>query len=551
MKLLQSLAIGAVLLLNACGSSDDAIVATLPPIPEANPDLATFNACDPASQYQLAGLDLQTATVLDLQQALRDGRLTSEALVTRQLQLIAELDQSGPLLNSVRAIAPDALDQARASDDRRKAGQTLSPLDGLTVLLKDNIGTQDLPTTAGSIALANNFPLREATITQKLRAAGAIVLGKANLSEFANWVSRLMPNGYSSLGGQVLAPYGSDLDPLGSSTGSAVAATMAFAAVTIGTETAGSIIAPSSVQSVVGVKPTLGLVSRSGIIPLAPSFDTAGPITRNVTDAAALLQVMAGPDPTDPLSARFDAALGGVVPDYLAALKTDALQGVRLGVRVADTDPNLFGSELFLAALDVLRAEGAEIVVLTDPIFAVELASLTELGAVFNEFKFSLNRYLANESGTGTEVDTLNDIIAYNSQHRDKVKYGQELLQLSDAQSGLEIDPVYLASRDVAITSAQTALDLQLDGVDALVSWYLGWSNVGATAAAGYPNVIVPLGYSDDHQPVGLEIAGAPFSEERLLAFAFAYEQASRVRQPATVRNPGLNDACGSQGLGG
>jgi amidase len=526
--------------LAACSNADA-------PSPAAPPVSGAASVCDPATQYQIGGLDLQTATVLDLQHALAAGTLTSEALVQRELALIAAFDINGAKLNAVRALAPDLLAQARAADARRRSGGLRGPLDGLTVMLKDNIGTTDLPTTAGSIALATNVPLREATITRRLREAGAIVMGKANLSEFANWVSKSMPNGYSSLGGQVIAPYGSDLDPLGSSTGSSVAATMGFATVTVGSETSGSIIAPSSVQSDVGVKPSLGLVSRVGIIPLAPSFDTAGPITRTVTDAAALLQVLAYADPEDPLSQRFTDALGGVVPDYLGALSTDALQGARIGVRAIDLQPG-FDNPIFDAALDVLRAQGATIVTIDDPAFLTEEASLTELGAIFNEFKFSLNHYLATESGPDTIVETLSDIIAYNSQHTDKVKYGQNLLQLSDAQSGLEIDPVYLAARTAAITASQLSLDTEMsvDNLDAIVTWYLGWSNIGATAAAGYPNVTVPMGYYTDHQPVGLEIAGAPFTEAKLLGYAYAYEQASRMRQPATVRNAALNQKCGS-----
>ncbi|HEX4895894.1 MAG TPA: amidase family protein [Solimonas sp.] len=534
--------LGLAAVLSACGGSGASA-----PAPSGPGPISVETLCALDQPYRLGDLDLQTATVLDLQQALARGTLTSEALVTRQLALIEAYDRRGPALNSVRVLAPDALQQARAADARRRAGRARGPLDGLTVLLKDNIGTTDLPTTAGSIALAGNIPRREATITRRLREAGVIVLGKANLSEFANWVSRMMPNGYSSLGGQVLAPYGADLDPLGSSTGSSVAATMGFATLTVGSETSGSIIAPSSVQSAVGVKPTLGLVSRVGIIPLAPSFDTAGPITRTVTDAAALLQVLAYADPEDPLAARFTAALEGQAPDYLAALSTDALRGVRLGVRVVDLDPSLFGGPLFEQALEVLRQQGAEIVPIDDPALAAERASLSTLGAIFNEFKFSLNRYLATEAGPGLPVSDLTDIVLFNQQNPDTVKYGQELLIASDAQTGLEIDPVYLASREATIATQQLALDRLLDSqdVDALVSWYFGWSNVGQTAAAGYPNVTVPLGYLDDHEPVGLEFAGRPFSEDRLLAYAYAYEQASRRRVPALTMNPALRAACG------
>ncbi len=542
-------------LLTACGNSSlptasvsdistpSATAAAAPPAslsPKAN-------LCDASSTYQLGGLDLQTATVLDLQKALNAGVITSEALVQRQLDLIDAFDVKGSALNSVRTLAPDLLQQARAADQRRKAGKTLGPLDGVTVLLKDNVGTRDMPTTAGSIALAKNIPVREATITKRLRASGAIVMGKANLSEFANWVSKMMPNGYSSLGGQVIAPYGATIDPLGSSTGSSVASTMGFATVTVGSETSGSIIAPSSVQSDVGVKPTLGLVSRIGVIPLAPSFDTTGPITRNVTDAAALLQTLAFADPEDPTSTRFVAALAGKVPDYLAALKTDALKGVRLGVRSVDMDANLFGSAAFNEALDELRKLGAEIVSITDVTAPVELASVSELGAIPNEFKLSLNQYLISEAGPDTVAKSLTDVILYNQQHTDKVKYGQDLLIASDAQTGLALDPAYVAAREAAIRSQQLALNQLLTGnnVAALVSYYDGFSNIGETAAAGYPNVTVPMGYPDGHRPVGIEFSGLPFSEEKLLAFAYAYEQASQKRISPIIQNKELLAKCG------
>lgn len=533
-------------LLSACGSSSLPTTSTLTAL-LPSPVQPKVNLCDANETYRLGGLDLQTATVVDLQKALHAGTITSEALVQRQLDLIEAFDRKGAALNSVRTLAPDALQQARAADARRKTGKSLSPLDGLTVLLKDNVGTTDMPTTAGSIALANNTPQREATITTRLRAAGVIVLGKANLSEFANWVSRMMPNGYSSLGGQVIAPYGSDLDPLGSSTGSSVASTMGFATVTVGSETSGSIIAPSSVQSDVGVKPTLGLVSRIGVIPLAPSFDTTGPITRNVTDAAALLQILAFADPEDPTSTRFTEALGGQAPDYLAGLRTDALKGIRLGVRAVDLDPNLFGSAAFNDALDVLRSQGAEIVTVNDPASAVELASISELGAIPNEFKLSLNQYLATEAGPETLAKTLTDVIVYNQQNTDKVKYGQDLLIASDAQTGLALDPAYIASREATVRAQQLVLDQLLNGnnVSALVSYYFGWSNVGQTAAAGYPNVTVPMGYPDGHRPIGMEFAGRPFDEQKLLAYAYAYEQASHRRVSPIIQNQELLAKCG------
>lgn len=524
----------ASLILTGCGGGrlpTAGAPATPPPV------LADALSCGGA----LAELDLQTATVPELQAALKAGRISSERLVQQSLDRIAAFDRAGPTLNSVRALAPSALAQARAADARRARGESLGPMDGLPVLLKDNVGTTDMPTTAGSIALAANIPKSEAFITQRLRAGGAIVLGKTNLSEFANWVSLNMPNGYSSLGGQVIAAYDYAADPLGSSTGSGVAATMAFATATIGSETSGSIISPAYVHSLVGLKPTLGLVSRTGIIPLAHSFDTAGPMARSVTDAAALLGAVAGLDPADDASPRFQEALGGVVPDYLAALSTEALKGTRLGVRTSD----IATSGLFAEALDVLRAEGAEIVEYSES--DLSNLSLLSITTITNEFKWYLNDYLANEAGPGLPVASLTDIILFNAQNSDTVKYGQDLLIASNATTGLALDPVYLASRTGTISGSQIALDTALadNALDAIVAPDGG--NIANTAAAGYPNVTVPMGY-EGQLPHGLSFAGAPFTEAKLLALAYDYEQATKKRIAPTTLNPELKAYCGSIG---
>ncbi|HUP91134.1 MAG TPA: amidase family protein, partial [Solimonas sp.] len=414
-------------ILAACDAS------SIPGNIEPRADTAAADPFAASCLQDMGPLDLQKATILDLQAAFDHRQLTSEQLVQKNLAAIAAFDTGGPALNSMRALAPGALDQARAADRELTAGRRASLLQGITVVLKDNVGTTDLPTTAGSIALADNIPRNEAFITQRLRAAGAVVLGKANLSEFAYWTDIRAPSGYSSLGGQVIAPYDFAADPLGSSTGSAVAATTGLSVVAVGTETSGSIISPSTVQSLVGIKPTLGLVSRSGILPLSHSFDTAGPIARNVTDAAILLSVLAGVDPTDDASPRFVAALNGEVPDYLGALSDQALQGARLGVRSV----TLLGSDsaLFQDALEALRAQGAEIVMLNEAESLLSLPATTELGAILNEFKLNLNQYLATEANPDLPVHTLADIIAYNDQHPDKMKYGQTLLIASNAQT--------------------------------------------------------------------------------------------------------------------
>lgn len=481
----------------------------------------------------VAGLDLQTVTIPELTKALADGRITSRKLVETYLARIRAYDGK---LNSIRALNPGALRIASKLDAERKAGHVRGPLHGIPILLKDNIGTLDMPTTAGSIALEGSIPLHAATITKKLEDAGAIVLGKTNLSEFANWVDLSMPSGYSSLGGQVLNPYAFADTPSGSSSGSGVAGTMAFAAGAVGTETSGSILSPSGANSVVGIKPTTGLLSRYGILPLAPSFDTPGPMTRTVTDAAVMLGVMAGVDPKDP---RTEESAEATETDYTQYLKTSALQGARIGYNPDE------GSELFDNALKVLEEQGATLVE-TDKLANTSLAGLTEIGEIPNEFKASLNAYLAQETPDTLRVRTLGDIIEYNDQHPDKVKYGQNLLIASNATPGVD-NPATQAAATATIESSKAAIDAALlaDDLDAIATPGSTYANVGA--AAGYPTVIVPAGYGGaGSKPFGLSFLGTGYSEPTLIGFAYAYEQAARLRVPPTDTNAALvPERCG------
>jgi amidase len=350
-----------------------------------------------------------------------------------------------------------------------------------------------------------------------------------------------MPNGYSSLGGQVIAPYDFTLDPLGSSTGSSVAGTMAYAALTIGSETSGSIIAPAYIQSMVGVKPTLGLVSRYGIIPLAPSFDTAGPIVRSVTDAALLLGVIAGTDDQDAATQAFAGSpLHGVVPDYLAALHRGALKGVKLGVRSQDMGST---EATWVAAMKALESLGATLVSIPDPQDADTFIAEVELAAILDEFKFSLNQYLAQQAGPGLPAYDLTGIILYNNAHPDQVKYGQTLLIASDATSGTDVDPVVLAARTAAQQAAKNWIDTMLDqnGLAAIVAPDL--NGYAVAAAAGYPSITVPSGYSG-RAPHGITFGGKAFSEAQLLALAYDYEQATRLRKSPTRVNSELRQFC-------
>ena len=478
---------------------------------------------------RIAGLDLQTVTVEQLQAAMRTGKLSSRRLTQAYLDRVQAYDKP---TNSVRVLSPRALADADRLDRERRAGKVRGPLHGIPVLLKDNIGTTDVPTTAGSIALEGSIPKREAFVTERLRAAGAVVLGKTNLSEFANWMSLGMPNGYSSLGGQVLNAY-SLSDPSGSSSGSGVAGSMAFATATLGSETSGSILSPSNVNGLVGVKPTLGLTSRAGVIPLAPSFDVAGPMTRNVTDAAAVLTAIAGADPRDPVTR------GAKPVDYLKGLKGASLKGVRLGF-----DDSRLGDPTFRRAVEDLRAQGA-VLVPTRVVPFGGLVGLTEIAEIPNEFKASLNTYLTEEVRPGLKsgVKSLSDIIAYNKRFPDKVKYGQNLLEASNLTPGsmLLAEPPAIVTRE----SSAAVIDAALikDDLDAIVAPGPAYANVGA--AAGYPTVIVPAGtVNDDTIAKGLSFLGTAFDEADLLRYAAAYEKATQRRVPPTVGNPDLLVGC-------
>lgn len=517
------------------------VLALLVPASPAAP------ATDPDCLIEIDGVNLQTATILDLQDAMSrsEDPLTSEELVARYLERIAFFDTGGPTLNSVREVNPHALEEARGLDVERAAGIVRGPLHGIPVMLKDNVGTVDMPTTAGSIALAGSIPLRDAFTASRLREAGAIILAKTNLSEFANWVDLSMPSGYSSLGGQVVNAYRFSDTPSGSSSGSGVAGSMALAAAAVGTETSGSIISPSFANSLVGIKPTLGLTSRDGVIPLAPSFDVVGPMTRNVTDAAVMLGAMTGIDARDPATAE---QAGHVPPgaDYTPALDDGRLLGARLGVD-PDDRPSGEAGQLWDRALDHLRAAGAEIVTI-DLLQEGRNVGITEIAAIPNEFKASLNAYLAEHPVPPSGVRTLSDIIEYNEQHPEQVRYGQNLLIASDATAGNMTlgEP----NRIAAVEGSRVAIDqafIRYD-LDAVVSMNSQYVNVGA--AAGYPTITVPMGYVQNGRlPRNLSFLGRAWDEPELIGYAYAFEQRSSARVPPTAVNPDLfPDGCAAPG---
>lgn len=479
------------------------------------------------------GLTAANATAASLGQALERGAITAAELAGFYLDRIQRLN---PALNAVITVSPDVSAEAAASDARRAAGAGRGPLEGIPVLLKDNVSAAGLPATAGSPALLG-ADAADAFLVTGLRAAGAVILGKANLSEWANFRSRPSSSGLSTLGGQAVNPHGSGRSPSGSSSGSAVAVAAGLAPVAVGTETDGSIVSPAAACGVVGIKPTVGLVSRSGIVPISAAQDTAGPMTSTVADAAALLTAMAGADPAD----QATQAAAAHATSYAAFLDPAGLDGARVGVWRAGSAQAGAGTVAVLdAALAVLRGQGAVVV---DP---VELTGADQLGepefaALTHEFKHDLNAYL---SGLGGDHPAdLAGLIAFNTRNAASVlaHFGQELFEAAQATSGDLGAPDYLEARSAANQIARDALDTalathRLDAVIALTghpAWlidhvlgdYHGWGTSGPAAVAGYPAITVPAGRVGG-LPVGLSFMGPAWSEPRLIELAYAYELA-------------------------
>ncbi len=474
-------------------------------------------------------VDLETAGVDELQQAMADGTLTAERLALAYLDRIARYD---PLVRAVRCLAPDALDQARRLDDERLLSGPRGPLHGITVLVKDNIDVDGLPTTAGTIALRDNVPQGDAPLVTRLREAGAVILGKTNLTELANFMARSMPSGYSSLGGQGLNPYDTTITPCGSSSGSGGAAALALATLAIGTETDGSILCPASAQGCVGVKPTVGLVSRTGIVPIAPSQDTAGPMTRTVRDAAHLLSALAAVDERDPAT-TVPTRPAGV--DYASTLEETALQGVRLAVPAPPDDLNGYDLELFEQALTVLERQGAVLV------RTQALVESSELPVLQHEFGPALAAYLAACPDPG--VRTLAELVDFNREHASStLKYGQAILEECLAVDHEAARPSYeaLRERDREL-AGRLGVDAVMAGDDVVALVVPGATASGVGARSGYPSVTVPAGLQvHGRRPFGLTFLGTAWSEQLLLGLAYAYEQAAQARVPVSQANPWL-----------
>jgi amidase len=493
-----------------------------------------------------AAFDLEEVTIAELQRDMASGKRTARSITELYLRRIAANDRKGPTLRSVIETNPDALSIAEALDKERKQKGPRGPMHGIPVLIKDNIDTADkMTTTAGSYALEGSIPLRDSHVAERLRAAGAVILGKTNLSEWANFRSTHASSGWSGRGGQARNPYALDRNPCGSSSGSGAATSANFAAAAVGSETDGSIVCPSSANGLVGIKPTIGLVSRAGIIPIAHSQDTAGPMARCVADAATLLTALAGTDPRDAATAE---SRGHDVADFTKFLDVNGLKGARIGVaRAKFLGFNDRVDELVLAAIDAMKRQGAIIVDPADITTAGQFDD-TELEVLFYEFKADLNSYLAS-LGPKARVKTMADIIAFNE--RDKARempyFAQELMVQAQAKGPLTEQKYIDALAKNHRLSRTEGIDAVMDknNLDAMITatggpaWLTdvingdhftgGYST--PSAVAGYPHVTVPAGFAYG-LPVGLSIFGRAWSEPKLISIAYSFEQATKHRKP-------------------
>ena len=485
--------------------------------------------------------ELSEVTISFLQQKMRAKEYTSRLITELYLKRIDKIDKNGPKLNSVIELNKDALNIADAMDKERANGKVRGPLHGIPVLIKDNINTGDnMHTTAGSLALADNFAKQDAFIVHKLREAGAVILGKTNLSEWANFRSTHSTSAWSSRGGQTKCPYILDRNPSGSSAGSGTAAAANLCAVAIGTETDGSIVSPSSVNGLVGIKPTVGLWSRSGIIPISKTQDTAGPMARTVADAATVLGVLAGIDPQDSYTL---ASKGKAAADYTKFLDANGLKGKRLGVEKSALEGNPAVVALLNDAINTLKSKGATIVEV-ELNKALKDISRGEFTVLLYEFKDGVNKYL---STANSKMKTLTDVIAFNKQNEAKAMpfFKQETLEIAQSKGDLNskeyIDALKQTSEGTRKAIDKILTDNKLDAIigptngpsiciDLINGDYdNGFSFSGPAAKAGYPHITVPMGKVHE-LPVGLSFFSTAYKEADIITLGYAYEQASKKR---------------------
>jgi len=487
--------------------------------------------------------ELNEVTIDTLQQKMQNKEYTSRSITELYLKRIEEIDKAGPTLNAVIEVNPDALDIADAMDKERANGKVRGPLHGIPVLVKDNINTGDkMMTTAGAMALEGNIVKEDAFIIKKLREAGAVLLGKTNLSEWANFRSTHSTSAWSSRGGQTKCPYVLDRNPSGSSAGSGSAASANLCAIVIGTETDGSIVSPSSVNGLVGIKPTVGLWSRSGIVPISKTQDTAGPMARTVKDAAILLGALAGDDPQDSYTATNK---GKVQSDYTRFLDANGLQGKRIGVEKGGLKVNPAMDKIFHEAIDLLKSKGAAIVEV-DVYKEIKQAGKDEFTVLLYEFKDGVNNYL---SKANAKVKNLADVIEFNKKNEAKAMpyFKQETLELADKKGDLNTKE-YLDAVKNTTTITRNVIDKilkdnKLDAIAAPTNGFAecidlingdydnGYSFSGPAAMAGYPHITIPMGYWKD-LPVGISFISTAYDEAGVIKLGYAFEQATKKRAP-------------------
>ncbi|MBS1523331.1 MAG: amidase [Bacteroidetes bacterium] len=487
--------------------------------------------------------ELNEVTIDTLQQKMQNKEYTSRSITELYLKRIDAVDKAGPKLNAVIEVNPDALDIADAMDKERANGKVRGPLHGIPVLVKDNINTGDkMMTTAGALALEGNIVKEDAFIIKKLREAGAVLLGKTNLSEWANFRSTHSTSAWSSRGGQTKCPCVLDRNPSGSSAGSGSAASANLCAIAIGTETDGSIVSPSSVNGLVGIKPTVGLWSRSGIIPISKTQDTAGPMARTVKDAVILLGALAGEDPQDSYTSTNK---GKIQPDYNKFLDANGLQGKRIGVEKGGLKVNPGMDKIFQEAIDLLKSKGATIIEV-DVYKEIKQAGKDEFTVLLYEFKDGVNNYLKTANA---KVKNLADVIEFNKKNEAKAMpyFKQETLELADKKGDLNTKE-YLDAVKNTTTITRNAIDKilkdnKLDAITAPTNGFAccidlingdydnGFSYSGPAAMAGYPHITVPMGYWND-LPLGISFVSTAYDEAGIIKLGYAFEQATKKRVP-------------------
>ncbi|MHA1984544.1 MAG: amidase [Candidatus Hodarchaeales archaeon] len=492
---------------------------------------------------------MQEYSIQELRFMLDNKEITIKSLINQYIKRIKEIDQEGPKLNSIIVLNPNVLEIADELDRELKNNKIRGPLHGIPVIIKDNIEVADkMRTTAGSLALKDYFPSKDAFLVKKLREAGAVILGKANLSEWANFRSTKSTSGWSSFGGQTRNPYALDRNPCGSSSGSAVAVAANLCSVAVGTETDGSILCPSNVNSLVGIKPTVGLISRTGIIPIAHTQDTAGPMARTVTDAATLLGAMIGQDPYDVMTVK---SSGKVFSDYTQFLDKNGLNKAKIGVLRNKIGIHHKVDEIFKESIEKIKNLGA---IITDP---VEIALAEDLGdteydVLLYEFKTDLNKYLESLPGE-IPVHSLSELIEFNKKNQDKIMpyFKQEHLIKAEEKGDLESEEYKESLKKYMEVKEKVDETFQKHELEALISpsgapaWfsdlingdhYMGIGNSQITAVIGYPAITVPAGYIHG-LPIGISFIGKAFEESTLIKLAYGFEQSTKIRKAPTFQD--------------